>query len=196
MVELAPLPYSPGRSTRYSISSIFLSPFLHVTKMSASTSTISFWLELDSGILSLKSAFLWPSIYMAHNVELFVTFFIWILYIPYSSFPFSLSCKSMSYNGCSALHRVNAYLKKILKNALMIGFFVSFSFPFLNKMFQKLNFMLVFGCKPKFFSQILFWFWMSICMSIQDQNFTVDFSWAKTFLGFQISIQVFTFYCR
>ena len=58
LVELAPLPCSRGRSTRYSISSIFLSPFLHVIKMSASTSTISFWLELDSGILSLKSAFL------------------------------------------------------------------------------------------------------------------------------------------
>ena len=119
LVELAPLPCSRGRSTRYSISSNFLLPFLHVIRMSVSTSTISFWLELDSGILSLKSAFLWPSIYMAHNVELFGTFFIWILYISYSSFPFSFSCKSMSYNDCSALHRVNPYLKKILKNALI-----------------------------------------------------------------------------
>ena len=58
LVELAPLPCSRGRSTRYSISSNFLLPFLHVIRMSVSTSTISFWLELDSGILSLKSAFL------------------------------------------------------------------------------------------------------------------------------------------
>ena len=58
LVELAPLPCSRGRSTRYSISSNFLLPFLHVIRMSVLTSTISFWLELDSGILSLKSAFL------------------------------------------------------------------------------------------------------------------------------------------
>ena len=58
LAELAPLPCSRGRSTRYSISSNFLLPFLHVIRMSVSTSTISFWLELDSGILSLKSAFL------------------------------------------------------------------------------------------------------------------------------------------
>ena len=62
LVELAPLPCSRGRSTRYSISSNFLLPFLHVIRMSVLTSTISFWLELDSGILSLKSAFLWPLI--------------------------------------------------------------------------------------------------------------------------------------
>ena len=58
LVELAPIPCSRGRSSRYSISSNFLLPFLHVIRMSVSTSTISFWLELDSGILSLKSAFL------------------------------------------------------------------------------------------------------------------------------------------
>ena len=58
LVELAPLPCSRGRSTQYSISSNFLLPFLHVIRMSVSTSTISFWLELDPGILSLKSAFL------------------------------------------------------------------------------------------------------------------------------------------
>ena len=58
LAELAPLPCSRGRSTRYSISSNFLLPFLHVIRMSVLTSTISFWLELDSGILSLKSAFL------------------------------------------------------------------------------------------------------------------------------------------
>ena len=57
-IELVPLPCSHGRSTRYSISSNFLLPFLHVIRMSVSTSTISFWLELDPGILSLKSAFL------------------------------------------------------------------------------------------------------------------------------------------
>ena len=56
LAELAPLPCSRGRSTRYSISSNFLLPFLHVIRMSVSTSTISFWLELNSGILSLKSA--------------------------------------------------------------------------------------------------------------------------------------------
>ena len=58
LAELAPLPCSRGRSTHYSISSNFLLPFLHVIRMSVLTSTISFWLELDSGILSLKSAFL------------------------------------------------------------------------------------------------------------------------------------------
>ena len=58
LVEIAPLPCSHGGSTRYSISSNFVLPFLHVIRMSVLTSTISFWLELDSGILSLKSAFL------------------------------------------------------------------------------------------------------------------------------------------
>ena len=62
LAELAPLPCSRGRSTRYSISSNFPLPFLHVIRfnviMFASTPTISFWLELDSGILFLKSAFL------------------------------------------------------------------------------------------------------------------------------------------
>ena len=58
LVELAPPPGSRGRFTRYSISSNFLLPSLHVIRMSVSTSTISFWLELDSGILSLKSSFL------------------------------------------------------------------------------------------------------------------------------------------
>ena len=58
LVELAPLPCSHGGSTCYSINSNFLLPFLYVIRMSILTSTISFWLELDSGILSLKSAFL------------------------------------------------------------------------------------------------------------------------------------------
>ena len=112
---------------------------------------------------------------MAHNIELIGTFYIWILYVPYSSFPFSFSYKSMSYNSCSALYSMNTHLIKILKvpqsNWLKIhGFFVSFSFPFLKKVFLMLIFMLVFGCKPKCFSQILFWFWTSICMGIQDAS--------------------------
>ena len=58
LVELAPLPCSRGRSTQYSISSNFLLPFLNVIRMSVSTPTIFFWLELDSEILFLNSAFL------------------------------------------------------------------------------------------------------------------------------------------
>ena len=33
-----------------------------------------------------------------------------------------------------------------------------------------LIFMLVFGCKPKYFSQILFWFWTSIFMGTQGAS--------------------------
>ena len=52
LAELVPLPYSRGRSTRYSDRfMIFLSPFLDVTRMSMST--VSFLAQLDSGILCL-----------------------------------------------------------------------------------------------------------------------------------------------
>ena len=55
LAELVPLPYSRGRSTRYS-DMIFLSPFLNVTRMSMST--VSFLAQVDSGILCLQNAFL------------------------------------------------------------------------------------------------------------------------------------------
>ena len=49
LAQLVPLPYSRGRSTRYS--DRLLSPFLDVTSMSMST--VSFLAQLDSGILCL-----------------------------------------------------------------------------------------------------------------------------------------------
>ena len=49
LAQLVPLPYSQGRSTRYS--DRFLSPFLDVTRVSMST--VSFLAQLDSGILCL-----------------------------------------------------------------------------------------------------------------------------------------------
>ena len=51
LAELVPLPYSRGRSTRYSDCMIFLSLFLDVTRMSMST--VSFFAQLDSEILYL-----------------------------------------------------------------------------------------------------------------------------------------------
>ena len=52
LAQLVPLPYSRGRSTRYSDRlHDFLSPFLDVTRMSMLT--VSFLAQLDSGILSL-----------------------------------------------------------------------------------------------------------------------------------------------
>ena len=51
LAQLVPLPYSRGKSTRYSDCMIFLSPFLDVTRMSMST--VSFLAQLDSGILCL-----------------------------------------------------------------------------------------------------------------------------------------------
>ena len=47
---------------------VFLSPFLYITKMSMST--VSFLAQLDSGILCLQNAFLWPVIEMALILEL------------------------------------------------------------------------------------------------------------------------------
>ena len=49
LAQLVPLPFSRGRSTRYSDCMIFLSPFLDVTRMSMST--VSFLAQLNSGIL-------------------------------------------------------------------------------------------------------------------------------------------------
>ena len=49
LAQLVPLPYSQGRSTRYS--DRFLSPVLDVTRVSMST--VSFLAQLDSGILCL-----------------------------------------------------------------------------------------------------------------------------------------------
>ena len=52
LAQLVPLPFSRGRSTRYSDRlHDFLSPFLDVTRMSMST--VSFLAQLDSGTLSL-----------------------------------------------------------------------------------------------------------------------------------------------
>ena len=52
LAELVPLPYSQGRSTRYSDRlHDFLSLFLEVTRMSMST--VSFLAQLNSGILCL-----------------------------------------------------------------------------------------------------------------------------------------------
>ena len=49
LAQLVPLPFSRGRSTRYSDRfMIFLSPFLYVTRMSMPT--VSFLAQLDSGI--------------------------------------------------------------------------------------------------------------------------------------------------
>ena len=61
VTELVPLPHSRSRSTRYcNRLHDFLSSFLDVIKMS--TSTVSFLAQLDSGILCLQNAFLWPMI--------------------------------------------------------------------------------------------------------------------------------------
>ena len=49
--QLIPLPFSRGRSTRYSDRLHDFSPFLDVTRISMST--VSFLAQLDSGILSL-----------------------------------------------------------------------------------------------------------------------------------------------
>ena len=52
LAQVFPLPYFPGRSTRYSDRlHDFLSPFLDVTRMSMSLG--SFLAQLDSGILCL-----------------------------------------------------------------------------------------------------------------------------------------------
>ena len=55
LAQLVTLPYSRGRSSRYSDRlhnfSVFLSTFLDVTRMS--TSTVSFLAQLDPGILCL-----------------------------------------------------------------------------------------------------------------------------------------------
>ena len=57
LAELVPLPYSCGRSIRYSNRlDNFLSLFLDVVRMSLST--VSFLPRLDSGILYLQNAFL------------------------------------------------------------------------------------------------------------------------------------------
>ena len=64
MTELVPLPYSQGMSTRYSDGlHDFLSPFLDVLRISIST--VSFLAQLNSGILCLQNAFLWPMIWLA-----------------------------------------------------------------------------------------------------------------------------------
>ena len=61
LVQLVPLLYSWGRSTHCSDwFHDFLLPFLDVTRMSMST--VSFLAQLDSGILWLYNAFLWPMI--------------------------------------------------------------------------------------------------------------------------------------
>ena len=49
---------------------IFLSPFADVTRMSMSRITVSFLAQLDSGILCLQNAFLWPMILVALSLEL------------------------------------------------------------------------------------------------------------------------------
>ena len=68
LAQLVPLYFICGRSTRYSNSMIFLSPFLDVTRMSMLT--VSFLAQLDSGILCLQKAFLWPMILLALSLEL------------------------------------------------------------------------------------------------------------------------------
>ena len=49
---------------------IFLSPLADVTRMSMSRITVSFLAQLDSGILCLQNAFLWPMILVALSLEL------------------------------------------------------------------------------------------------------------------------------
>ena len=51
LAQLVPLPYSQGKSTRYSDYMILMSPFLDVTRMSMST--VSFLAQLHSRILYL-----------------------------------------------------------------------------------------------------------------------------------------------
>ena len=67
LAQLVPLPYCRGRSTRYSDCMIFLSPFLDVTRMSMLT--VSFLVQLDSGILCLQNAFLLSMMQMALSLE-------------------------------------------------------------------------------------------------------------------------------
>ena len=62
--QLVPLPFSWKRPTRYSDRlHDFLSPLLDVTRMSLST--VYFLAQLDSEILYLQNAFLWPMILVA-----------------------------------------------------------------------------------------------------------------------------------
>ena len=62
--QLVPLPFSWERPTRYSDRlHDFLSPLLDVTRMSLST--VYFLAQLDSEILYLQNAFLWPMILVA-----------------------------------------------------------------------------------------------------------------------------------
>ena len=57
LAQMVPLPFSQGRSTRYSDRlHDFLSAFLDATRMSMST--VSFLSQLDSGIIRLLNAFL------------------------------------------------------------------------------------------------------------------------------------------
>ena len=52
LAQLVPLPFSQRRSTYYfDRDMVFLSPFLNVTRMSMST--VSFFAQLDSGIICL-----------------------------------------------------------------------------------------------------------------------------------------------
>ena len=62
LAELVPPPYSRGRCTRYSdiLYDFSVTIPLDVTRMSMST--VSFLAQLDSEILILKNAFLWPMV--------------------------------------------------------------------------------------------------------------------------------------
>ena len=67
LAQLVPLPLSRARSNRYSDwLHDFLSPFLDVSRISIST--VSFLTQLDSGILCLQHAVLWPMILVALNL--------------------------------------------------------------------------------------------------------------------------------
>ena len=126
-------------------------------------------------------------------------------FIHYSSFPFSFSCSSIPCNGCSALHGVNPYFKKTVKNAL-------------TYLIKNIYIVSLWGSAFLFslrctVSEVNVYapIWVQTHMLLTNFVLILDehFQWysrpkfhtkfqlrTKTFLGFHIPIQVFTFYCR
>ena len=113
LAELVPLPHSWGSSTNYSNRlHDFLSPFLDVIRMSMST--VSFFAQLNSGILCPQNAFLWPynlngfKPRVNRHLFFFGPFYVATFALLFSSFS-SLSCNSIPRSGCSALYGVKSH---------------------------------------------------------------------------------------
>ena len=68
LAQLVPLPYSRGRSTHYS--DTFHDFSVSIPRCYKDFSIVSFLAQLDSGIICLWNAFLWPMILVALSLEL------------------------------------------------------------------------------------------------------------------------------